>query len=79
MFSIANPYASSISKSFKKSGLPEELLNDIDCMLVTDASGSLAVNIKDNVPLINLTTGTPLQKYQNSAHLPLILSDLQVL
>ena len=48
-----------------EAGLPEELLNDIDCMLVTDASGSLAVNIKDNVPLINLTTGTTNEYTEN--------------
>ena len=34
------------------SGIEEKIIDDIDCFVVADASGSLAVNLKDNVPII---------------------------
>lgn len=40
------------------SGLSDDILQDIDTLLVTDASGSMAYMLKDDVPIISLTTGT---------------------
>lgn len=33
-------------------GIDKEIIDNIDCFVVADASGSLAVNLKDNVPII---------------------------
>lgn len=40
-----------------ESGLPKTLLDEIESLVILDASGSLAVNIKKDVPMVNLTTG----------------------
>lgn len=36
------------------SGISEEILNDIDCFLVTDATGSLASELKGDIPIIGI-------------------------
>lgn len=40
------------------SGLSADISQDIEMLLVADASGSLAYLLKDDVPIVNLTTGT---------------------
>ena len=45
-------------KNFKdySSGIDKDILDQIESLLVVDASGSLAVNLKADVPIINLTS-----------------------